>query len=103
MGNFGGAIFDVSGELGEGENWDVKFAGDGFEGASDVGNFLDAVHGVGAAHELQIIDDDQVQTVFHLEAAGFGANVEGGAIGGVVDENVGFGKLVDDSTHAVKI
>ncbi len=46
---------------------------------------------VGAGHELEVVDDDEVEAAFLLlEAAGLGAHLGEGDAGGVVDEHLGF-------------
>jgi hypothetical protein len=55
------AFFDVAGELREGEHGNVQVLGGGFEAAGDFrdldGAVLPGLQGVGAAQELQIVDD----------------------------------------------
>ena len=101
-----GAGFDGAGELREGDNWDVEFAGHELEATGDFGDFLDAVvvgaEGV-AAHELEVVDDDEADAVLVGGAAGFGAHLEDAHAGGVVDVNRGFGHFAHGFGEAGEI
>ena len=61
--------FYAAGELGEGDDGDFEFPGQRFEGAGDFRNLLLAVVAASHAaplHELEVVDDDEVQAVFRL-------------------------------------
>ena len=102
------AALDGAGELGDGEDGHVKFAGDFFEGAGDDAEFGDAVGFDGGAgpgvDELDVVDDDQAEAAglggvavlprlaveqAFVEVAGFGADFGEGLAGGVVDIDFG--------------
>jgi hypothetical protein len=61
------ALFDVAGELRERQHGDVEVLGDGFEAAGDFrdldGAVLPGLQGVGAAQELEIVDDQEPDAV----------------------------------------
>ncbi len=100
------ALLGGAGELAQGDDRQVEFFGEGFEAAGDGGDFLGAVFVAalpcpGSArraprHELEVVDDDEVEAAVHLaEAAGFGAHFGERDGGGVVDEDVGFGEAFE--------
>ena len=75
------AGFGVSVELGEDDDGEVQFFGEGFEAAGNFGDFeLAVVLGAagGRAQELQVVDEDRLDVVLRFEAAGFGAEFENG-------------------------
>jgi hypothetical protein len=85
-------FFGFAAELGQGEDGDAELAGEGLDGAADLGDFDLAVFGAAAAaaHELEVVDDDQVERVaLGLVAAGLAAHFEDAHVGGVVDEERG--------------
>ena len=97
-----GALFGSAGELREGDDGDAEFFGEGFEAAGDAADFLGAVLELflraagGAGHELEVVDDDEVEGAFLLaEAAGLGAHFGEGDAGGVVDEHLGVHEAVE--------
>ena len=66
------ARFDAAGELGKGDDRDPELARKPFEGAGDLAHHLHAVVDVRPAFdELEVVDDDEPQSAFRLEAAGF--------------------------------
>ena len=102
-----GARFDGARELGEGENGNIEFSGELFETAGYFGNFLDTVVAVSSAatfHELEIVDDNESEFVFRLEAARHGAHFHDIDRTGIVDENGCFAQSADriaDKTEVV--
>ena len=58
-------------ELGECDDRDIEFAGELLQSAGDLGNLLHAIVAPTATtlHQLQIVDDDEAEFVFGLEAA----------------------------------
>jgi len=85
------ALLDGAAELRRRQQGDVQFAGQLFEGAADVRDFLHAVgvaaHGAPGVHQLQVVDDDQVEAVLAVEAAALGAELHGADGGRIVQED----------------
>ena len=105
------ALLRGAGELGERDDGDVEFFGECFEATGDGGDFLGTVlvaaglraHGTGA-HQLEVVDDDEVETALRLaEAARFGAHFGEGDAGGVVDEDVGLDEALEGGGEFVAI
>jgi hypothetical protein len=71
-------LFDVVGELREGQDGDVEVLGDGFKAVDDFrdldGAVLSGLRGVRAAQELQIVDDQEANAVLALQVPGPGAD-----------------------------
>src|SRR5438132_2074841 len=72
-------------KLGEGHHGHVELLGQGLERARDLGDLLLPVLGVPAPHELEIVDDDEVEAVLGLHASRLGPRLEHGQGGRVVD------------------
>ena len=70
----GGSSVHVTGKLREGQYRDVQVLGNGFEAAGDFrdldGAVLAGLEGVGAAQELQIVDDEEPDAVLALQRLG---------------------------------
>ena len=64
-------------QLGEGENGDVEFEGDGFETLGDGGDTLFAVI-TGCGDELKIIDDNELERLFLVQASGESGDLSDG-------------------------
>src|SRR5499427_2416808 len=65
---------------------DVQLLGERLERARDLRDLLLAtLHRGAAAHELEIVDDEQVQAVLGLHPARFGARLQHREAGAVVD------------------
>ena len=86
--------FDASAELGQGDERHFQFPRQGLEGAGNLGDFLLPAFGITALHELQIVDDDQVQAVFRFEAPRLRAHFGDGNARRIVDINRRFIELV---------
>lgn len=80
------ALLDVAGELRQGDHRAAEFSRELLQGSRDVADLLRAVFAVpvGDFDELQVIDDVQVEAVFNLLAAGFGAQAGERRVGIVV-------------------
>ena len=76
-------------ELGEADDGDVEFAGEGFEAAGDCGDLDLAGFAcrAGGGEELEVVDHDGSDAVLGGHAAGAGAELEDGEAGGVIDED----------------
>ena len=97
-----GSGFDATVELGEGDDGDGEFFGEGLEGARYFGNFLFARGGVGGSrHELEVVDDDEPDVFFGLESSCFGGEACDGNGGGFVDEDFGGGEAFHGLEEAV--
>ena len=82
-----GARFDGARELRQGDHGHFELAGQALQRAGDVADLLHPVLAlVVAAHQLQIVHDDQVQAVLGLQAARLGAQLQRRHGGRVVDE-----------------
>ena len=57
---------------------------------------------VGRLHQLQIIDHDQVQTMFRLHTARLGTHFHNGKAGGIVNEDIGIVQFFCRSPDAVQ-
>ena len=68
--------FHASGELGQGNDRHVQFPGQALQGPGNLGNFLLPVIPVPGyvlgLHELEVVDHDDVQPMFRLQAAALG-------------------------------
>lgn len=99
VGHAGGAaaLFGAPVELGEDDDGDLEFLGDGFEACGDFGDFPFAgafgLFGFGA-HQLEVVDGDELDVFVALFATGFGADVTDGDGWGVVDEEGGVDDLL---------
>ena len=84
----------------------MEFAAELLQGPGDFGDLLHAVSRVAhvsRTHELEVVDNEEIETVFHLEAAGFCAEFRNGGGDGVVDEDVGLRKFVHDRAHVLEV
>ena len=83
---FVGALFGAAVELAQGQDGDVEFLSKDLQPTADLGHFLLAAGVAGApGHQLQVVDDDQVQVGSLGQPTGLGADVVQGQGGGVVD------------------
>ena len=101
-----GARFDGARELGEREDGDIEFAGELFESAGYFGNFLDAVVAASSAapfHELEVVDNDEPELMFRLEAARHGAHFHNIDRAGVVDKDRRFAQGADGVADQAEI
>ncbi len=86
-------LFNCAAELRGSQYGNVELAGEHFETAGDVGDFLHAVVIASiAAHQLEVVDDDEIEPIFHMQAAAFGAQLQRGYSGCIVQENLGVGE-----------
>ncbi len=79
-------------ELRDADDGHRQVAGEHLEAARDGGDLLDAVlvpHPAAALHELDVVDDQQVQPLAALQAARLGAHLADRHALGVVDEQAG--------------
>jgi len=80
--------------LGGDDDGDVEFAGQGFEAAGDGADLeMAGLVATGDGDELEIVDQEEVEVVLGHQLASFGADVEEGDGGGVVDPDGGEGEL----------
>ncbi len=87
------ALFHGTRKLRRGQYRHVQLAGQGLKLTRDIRHLLNAVLGAEVAtHQLQVIHQDQVQAVFGVETAGFGAHLQGRDGRGVVNEYLRVGK-----------
>ena len=86
--------FDTAAELGQGDERYFQFPRQGLEGPGNLGNFLLAAFGIAPLHELQVVDDDQVQAVFRLEAPRFRSHFGDRDARRIVDVNGRLIKLI---------
>jgi hypothetical protein len=76
---FAPAFLGRSTELGDADDGDLELFGQLFERAGDEGHLLVAVLESGPRpHELDVVDEDDVQALFHLQAAGLGLHLHQG-------------------------
>ncbi len=81
------------GELGKRHHGHVQLLGQFLEGAGDVGNLQVAVLMLAAApHQLQVIDDDEIEAVLLCQASRFGAHFQDRDARRVIDED---GRLIE--------
>ncbi|MNQ76957.1 hypothetical protein D3C85_918090 [compost metagenome] len=62
------ALLDLTRQLRQGDDRHAQFLGQGLQAAGDLGHFLHAVllsAAFARRHQLQVVDDDQVQAVLH--------------------------------------
>src|SRR5690242_6696177 len=79
-----------AGELGERHHRHVQLLGQGLERAGDLGDLLlPVLLLVPPAHELEVVDHDQVEPVLRLHAPGLGPRFQHGEGGGIVDVDWG--------------
>ena len=93
------ARFDGARELRERDDRHVELARERLQGTRDLGDLLLAVVAVlvrPALHELQVVDDDEVEAVLRLEAARLRAQVHDRDARRVVDVNRRAVELVGD-------
>src|SRR5712692_10431269 len=74
-------------ELRERHHRQVELLGQGLERARDLGDLLLAVLRVPASHELEVVDDDQVEAMLGFHASRLGPRLEHGQRRRVVDED----------------
>uniref|UniRef100_A0A0N4ZAP4 NAD-specific glutamate dehydrogenase n=1 Tax=Parastrongyloides trichosuri TaxID=131310 RepID=A0A0N4ZAP4_PARTI len=89
-------VFHLTRELRQGDDRAVEFLGQGLERARDLGNFLHPVFlaVVAGGDELEVVDHDQVQTVFHpLQPARARRQLGDGQAAGGVDVERAFADL----------
>src|SRR4030095_16161400 len=99
-----GTRFQRAVELRQRDHRDVQFLRQALEGARDLGDFRRAVLAVARhLHQLQVVDDDQAQVVFALEAARLGAQHVRRQRGRVVDEYLGFAQQADSAGDAAPV
>ena len=76
------ALFGATVELGDGDNGDFQFLSQEFELAGELGDFLlTAFHFFAGAHQLEVVDGDQIEAVLLLEPASFRADFHHGDVG----------------------
>src|SRR5260221_1382569 len=98
--------FGSTAELRQGEDGNLEFLGDGFQSARNGGDFLGAVFEALAAagHELQVVDDQQVEAPLRLfEAAGFGAHFAQRNSGRVIDEQERIRKFLHGADYFLHV
>ncbi len=91
------ALLDLTRQLRQGDDGDVQLLGQRLQPASDLGNFLHPVllaAAVAGGDELEVVDHDQVQTVFHpLQPACARRQLGDGQAAGGVDVERAFADL----------
>ena len=96
----------LAGELGEGEDRDVELFGDRLEPARDLRHLLDARVLATAAHQLEVVDNHQVDLLLGPHPPGPGAQLADRERRGVVDPDVGLREPVHgarDSLEGVRV
>ena len=99
------AVFDISAQLREGDDGDVELLSQSLQRATDGGHFLLSAtefHAVGV-HELKIVDHDDADVLLANEPTGFGAELEDGKTGGVVDVDLCALKMAEAFVEAVPL
>src|SRR5215208_3999843 len=96
-----GAALHRARELRQGDDRYVQLARQPFQSARDLRDLLHAVFGAAGGHQLQVIDDDQIETMLSLQAAGLGADIHDVGGGRVVDVDRGFTQPAEGTGDAV--
>ncbi len=95
-GDFVRALLDGAGELRGRHQREIQLARQALERARDVGDLLDAVIVADlGGHQLEIIDEGHIQAALGGQAATFGAQLEHGDGGRVVDVDGQLGKVAN--------
>ena len=100
-----GALLQLPVELRERDDGDFQLLGERLEPPADAGDLL-LSRACGAAHELEIIDDDQAQgraAWITVEAAGFGTQLHDADACGVIDEEGELGEIDDGVVDPQKL
>jgi hypothetical protein len=100
------ALLDGAAELRQGEHRHVEFLGESLEAAGDLRHLLHAVVLAVSARgreELEVVDDQQPQSVRALQPAGAGAQGRDRQCRRVVDEEVEVLQLVADRQDPVEV
>ena len=83
------AVLDLARELRQRHDRDVELLGERFEARGDLGHLLYApFHGAPgrALQQLDVIDDQEIETFLAFETAGTGGELRDGQSAGLVDE-----------------
>ena len=84
------ALLGATVQLREGDDRDLEFLGQQLQRTGELGDFLLAGFDLLArAHELQVVEDDQLEVVLLLQPAALGADFHQRHVGAVVDEQRG--------------
>ena len=88
------ARLDLAVQLRQRDDGNLQILGERLEAARDLGQLLHAILLllIEAAHELQVIDDDDAQVVFAFQAARLGPQFQHVQPGRIVDEDRRFGQ-----------
>ena len=91
-----GALLGASVELGQRDDGDFELLGQQLERAGHLGDFLlPVLHPLGRGHQLQVVDDDELQVVTLLQPTALGPDLHQGHVRRVVDEQ----RRVRDLAH----
>src|ERR1700733_5156474 len=86
------ALLNGPAELRERDHRDVQLASEGLEATGDLAHLFDAaLHPSLVAHQLEVVDDDQPESVLELmvQSPGLGTNLEHACVARVVDPQRG--------------
>ena len=93
------SAFNTTRQLRQSDNRHVKFTSNQFKITRDFGHLLLTVFAtltsISTLHQLNIIDDNEIEAMFHLETAQFRAHILYGKTRRIIDKELGF-------THAIR-
>src|SRR5579884_390173 len=93
--------------LGQGDNGNLQLLGQRLEPAANLGDLLlTRIAAVVRLDQLQIIDDDELDAVAQLQAAGIGGDAQHALHRRIIDEQLGVAQYaagVDETVHVVGV